>query len=204
MAEQLQWIAGEGRYELFVRKSRFLGLVLPCRAPNEAAAQLAAIRSEHPKANHHVHAYRLREERDGQITHRFDDDGEPGGTAGRPTLMVLEAQHVINAHAIVVRYFGGIKLGAGGLVRAYGEAAAKALVAADVRPLVLTKQLRVRVPFPQLSILEHIVLREGVQVAQRSYDEEARMELVVVADRVEDLIRELTDSTGGAARIEVD
>ena len=203
MAEALNWIAADGRHELLVRKSRFLALIMSCASAAEARDQLARIRGEHPKASHHVFAWRLRAVEDGQITHRCDDDGEPGGTAGRPTLMVLEGQSVINVQAVVVRYFGGIKLGAGGLVRAYGEAAGKALVAAELRPLVLTKCLSVRVPFSQVSILERIILREGVQVEERMYDEEVRMNLVVVADLADELMRELTDLTGGAAQIEV-
>ena len=200
--ERLVWPAGPGSVEILVRRSRFLGLALPCEGEADAAQRLAEIRRDHPKANHHVYAWRLRSGETGRITHRFDDDGEPGGTAGRPVLTALEGRQAIDALVVVVRYFGGIKLGAGGLVRAYGEAAGKALAAADLRPLVPTQVVTVRLPFAHVPWLERVAAREGLAILDRSFGADATLALAVPVERVASLSREIRDLTGGGARID--
>lgn len=193
---------GPGSIETVVRRSRFLGLALPCESREEAERQLAQARADHPKATHHVYAWRLRLSETGRITHRFDDDGEPGGTAGRPVLAALEGRQVVNVQVIVVRYFGGIKLGAGGLARAYGEAAGKALAAADLQPLVPTRLVTVRLPFTHVPWLERVAAREGLAVLSRAFANNATLALAVPEARVASLSREILDLTAGAAQIE--
>jgi uncharacterized YigZ family protein len=201
-AEQLVWLAGPGSVEVLIRRSRFLGLALPCESESVAQQQLAEIRAEHPKATHHVHAWRLRAAGTGRITHRFDDDGEPGGTAGRPVLAALEGRQVVNAQVIVVRYFGGIKLGAGGLARAYGEAAGKALAAGELRPLIPTRVVTVRLPFAHVPWLERVAAREGLGILSRAFAADATIALAVPDARVASLSREILDLTAGTASIE--
>jgi len=195
-------IEREGTCELVIRKSRFLGYAMPCAGEADARERLGVIRKAHPKATHHVFAWRRRAESDGLMSHRFDDDGEPGGTAGRPLLQVLEGKGVVNAQLVVVRYFGGIKLGAGGLVRAYGEAGAKALAAAGPEPLIPTRRLSVRVPFTHLATLEHWLGGEGLPVVGRRYAEDARLDLEVPLERVAGLPQQIADLTHGAATLE--
>ena len=117
--------AGEAEY--IEKRSRFIGRVIPVES--EAAAQeiLAEIRKEHWDASHNVYAYSIR----GGAT-RFSDDGEPSGTAGRPVLEVFTREEITNYICIVTRYFGGVLLGAGGLVRAYAHSAKLALAAAGI------------------------------------------------------------------------
>jgi uncharacterized YigZ family protein len=136
--------------ELVIKKSRFLGCVQPVGGRADALAIVGRLRAEHPGAAHVCWALLA----GGQSA--ANDDGEPGGTAGRPMLEVLRHQQLEGVLATVVRYFGGVKLGAGGLVRAYTDAVAQALLHADKLPLRRTLHLACRVPYS----LEGLVRRE--------------------------------------------
>jgi len=136
--------------ELVIKKSRFIGCVQPVADRAAALAVVASLRAEHPAAAHVCWALMA----GGQSA--ANDDGEPGGTAGRPMLEVLRHQQVEGALATVVRYFGGVKLGAGGLVRAYTDAIAQALLGATLVPLLRQRSLRCSVPYA----LEGLVRRE--------------------------------------------
>lgn len=127
--------------ELLIRKSRFIGCVEPVADRAAAQARVAALRAQHPGAAHVCWALLA-----GGASAAVDD-GEPGGTAGRPMLEVLRHQDLDGVLASVVRYFGGVKLGAGGLVRAYTDAVAQALLGADKRPLQRLTTLRCLVPY---------------------------------------------------------
>ena len=136
--------------ELLIKKSRFLGCVQPVAGRAEALAIVEALRAQHPGAAHVCWALLA----GGQSA--ANDDGEPGGTAGRPMLEVLRHQQLEGVLATVVRYFGGVKLGAGGLVRAYTDAVAQALLKAEKLPLQRVLALACRVPYA----LEGMVRRE--------------------------------------------
>jgi uncharacterized YigZ family protein len=136
--------------ELLIKKSRFIGCVQSVPDREAALAVVAALRAEHPGAAHVCWALMA----GGQSA--ANDDGEPGGTAGRPMLEVLRHQQIEGALATVVRYFGGVKLGAGGLVRAYTDSIAQALTGAQLVPLVRLRALRCEVPYA----LEGLVRRE--------------------------------------------
>jgi putative IMPACT (imprinted ancient) family translation regulator len=142
--------AREGCGESEDRGSRFLARVFP--APNEEAfrVRLDALRAEHPKARHHCWARRI-----GGAC-RFSDDGEPGGTAGRPLLLALEAAGLDDAGVVCVRYFGGVLLGTGGLVRTYGTAAARAAQAAGRARIVVLAAEPLRLPFARLGLRDEI------------------------------------------------
>jgi uncharacterized YigZ family protein len=136
--------------ELLIRKSRFIGCVQPVAGRAEALAVVAALRLQHPGAAHVCWALLA-----GGAS-AANDDGEPGGTAGRPMLEVLRHQSLEGVLATVVRYFGGVKLGAGGLVRAYTDAVAQALLQAEKLPLERQLRLACRVPYA----LEGMLRRE--------------------------------------------
>jgi uncharacterized YigZ family protein len=143
-------LAGPVHSDLLIKKSRFIGCVQPVADRAAALAVVASLRAEHPAAAHVCWALMA----GGQSA--ANDDGEPGGTAGRPMLEVLRHQQVEGALATVVRYFGGVKLGAGGLVRAYTDAVAQALLGATLVPLVRLRSVRCTVPYA----LEGLVRRE--------------------------------------------
>jgi len=148
-------LAQAAHHELLIKKSRFIACVEPMPGREEAQARVAQLKAEHPDAAHVCWALLA----GGQSA--ANDDGEPGGTAGRPMLDVLRHQDLQGVMASVVRYFGGIKLGAGGLVRAYTDAVAQALLTAEKIPLIKKTELACSVPYA----LEGLVRRE-VELAQ--------------------------------------
>ena len=153
-------LAQPAHHELVIKKSRFIACIEPIAGRKEALARVAQLKAEHPDAAHVCWALLA----GGQSA--ANDDGEPGGTAGRPMLDVLRHQDLQGVMASVVRYFGGVKLGAGGLVRAYTDAVAQALLTADKIPLIKQTQLACSVPYA----LEGLVRRE-VELAQAQLQE---------------------------------
>ena len=202
--ESHQIVESAGCSDIIIRKSRFVGSVVACSGEPEVRVQLDMLRQRHPKATHHVFAWRILDGETCRVRYRFDDDGEPGGTAGRPVLQVLESQAVVGALATVVRYFGGIKLGAGGLVRAYAEAAGKALSDAVLKPLIRKVLLRVRVSFSYLSAVEGVAARERIAVLDRGFEPEPRLLLEVPEARRAAIECALRDLTGGTASVTVE
>jgi uncharacterized YigZ family protein len=183
-----------------IRGSRFLAQV--ARTDDEAAARrlLDRARAAHPDASHHVSAWRV-----GDIL-AAHDDGEPGGTAGRPILEVLLKRELDHVAAVCVRWFGGTKLGAGGLVRAYGGTVAKALDEAGTAVVHATVEAVVTAPYARADAVHRLLddwpeLRKGGP----SYDAQGlRLPVTLRADRRERLARALADATAGDARLIVD
>jgi len=134
-----------------IKRSKFLSFLLPFDAYE---ARLETLRSLHPKARHFVSASRRINEYD-QIEEHFSDDGEPKGVAGMPTLKVLQGADIVNAAIITVRYFGGIKLGTGGMARAYADAANLAVLAAGTTPYIKPFRSELPIAYNELSRLEH-------------------------------------------------
>ncbi|MEX0599035.1 MAG: YigZ family protein, partial [Rhodothermales bacterium] len=133
-------IRGPAAAEMKVRGSRFIGEAIPVRDEEEAALRIDEVKRREHAATHHCTAYRLGPEGD---VFRYNDDGEPGGTAGPPILRQIESRDLTDILVVVTRYFGGTQLGTGGLARAYGEAAEQALEAADVVTHVIFTRLYV-------------------------------------------------------------
>ena len=151
--------------DLLIRKSRFLGCVQPVAGRAEALAVVQRLRAEHPGAAHVCWALLA----GGQSA--ANDDGEPGGTAGRPMLEVLRHQQLEGVLATVVRYFGGVKLGAGGLVRAYTDAVAQALLGAEKVPLQKTLALVCRVPYALEGLVRRELQEAGAVLGEVRYGE---------------------------------
>lgn len=188
-------IPGRAEYEEEIKKSRFLARACRIERAEEAAGFLEEVRDA--SATHNCWAFRVGE------VYRFSDDGEPGGTAGRPILGAIDGQQVDHVVVVVTRWFGGIKLGAGGLVRAYGGTAAECLRRAgrlEVRPKL---RLRVQVPFDHIGAVYPIVDRLQAARLGESYEADG-LNLEVEIDEVQaDALRvALRDATRGKARIE--
>lgn len=161
----LYTISEEFTGELEDRKSRFLAYLVPFA---DFAPRLEALRKEHRKANHFVTAHRHLLD-DGRIGESGKDDGEPAGTSGMPTLKVLQGAKLIDTSVIVVRYFGGVKLGGGGLARAYSGAAADAIANATLAPFVKLARKTISADFAQSSELERQIETLGLTVIARDY-----------------------------------
>lgn len=145
-------LAAPAHHELIIKKSRFLACVEPVAGREQALARVSQLKCEHPDAAHVCWALLA----GGQSA--AHDDGEPGGTAGRPMLEVLRHQDLQGVMASVVRYFGGVKLGAGGLMRAYTDAVAQALLNADKVPLVHTIKQCCSVPYALEGMVRRVLI----------------------------------------------
>jgi len=161
-------IKEEAFAELEEKKSRFLAYLVPIE---QFEARLQALRDDHRKANHHVTAFR-RIHADDHIEEGAKDDGEPAGTSGMPMLKVLIGRNLINVGVIVVRYFGGTKLGAGGLARAYSGAASMAIDAATLVPWQRICEATHSSRFDQMSQLEQHINQLQLMVICRTYHEQ--------------------------------
>lgn len=157
--------ASEAQYT--VQHSRFIGYALPCADQRDLGTGLADIARRHADAHHLAFAYRIKTPQG--IASHCHDAGEPGGTAGRPILAQIEGHDLVNALVAVVRYFGGIKLGAGGLVRAYGGTARSALDAAVLAPYVEFAELRLSIDYPQLQSLTYHLGKAGGEIVAKHF-----------------------------------
>ncbi|MBR3692536.1 MAG: YigZ family protein [Clostridia bacterium] len=161
-------VDGEVCAEFIEKKSRFIGLLAPVKTEAEALAFIAAQREKYPGATHYVHAYVLRENN----TLRFADDGEPSGTAGKPALEVLVREGITDVVSVVVRYFGGILLGAGGLVRAYARSARDAVAAACRVRMVPCVRFSLTVSYAAWQRISRILPTYGVREESLDYGAE--------------------------------
>jgi len=154
-------------HEMLIEKqSKFISHLMPYSIYDEV---LASLRAEHPKARHFVTAFRYINEFD-QVVEGSSDDGEPKGTSGKPTLAVLQGNELINVAVITVRYFGGTKLGTGGLVRAYSDATNLAVNAADLLPYQKEEILAVSCAYSDIGKVDYLLENLGVKVIEKTFD----------------------------------
>lgn len=151
---------------LEVKNSKFISYLFPLEFFEE---EMKRLKQEHPKAVHWVSAYRKINEYD-QILEHSSDDGEPKGTSGKPTLAVLQGHALINCAIITVRYFGGTKLGPGGLVRAYADAANAACDAAAFELYEKLHRDKISCPYPNISIVEYDSLQCEIKIVTKEFD----------------------------------
>ncbi|WP_295122425.1 YigZ family protein [uncultured Leifsonia sp.] len=182
--------------ELEVRRSRFLGYVLPVDDREAALAELARLRSEHPGAAHVCWALLA----GGQSG--MSDDGEPSGTAGRPILEVLRHHELDGVLAAVVRYFGGVKLGAGGLVRAYTDATATALANAETVERVPETTLELRADYADAERVRRWADAAGYAEPDAEYGAEVVLRLRLPRTAREGAVRTIADLAQGRIRVE--
>lgn len=147
------------------KKSKFIAFLMPFKMFDEV---MKKIKAEHPKARHYVYAYRYLNEFD-QIVENSSDDGEPKGTSGKPSLAVIAGAEIINSAVIIVRYFGGIKLGTGGLVRAYGDSVNEVIKIAQFKEY---KKLEIKIlecEYSELSQLEYLLTQENINIKSKDF-----------------------------------
>ena len=180
--------------EFIINKSRFIGYGAPAASEEEALGFLADVRSAHKVASHHCYAYIIGAN---MGVMRYSDDGEPGGTAGMPIIEVMKARQVTNACVVVVRYFGGVLLGAGGLTRAYSQGAATAINAAGVGEVSPTRRYLMEVPYPMLGRVEYLLKSLPVIVEDKQFSDAIVMTLIVRARDDEAFLSAVTSGTDG-------
>lgn len=192
-------LARDGQAEIEVRHSRFLCTVRRVTTEDQARALVADLRREHWDARHHCSAFVLGP--DGSLQ-RSSDDGEPAGTAGAPMLEVLRGAGVTDVAAVVTRWFGGTLLGAGGLVRAYGDAVRAGLEAVGTLRRVLVRELALDLDHADAGRVESELRARGVEVLDVSYDARVRLLLGAPPDRVDRVAAAVAELTQGRATLE--
>jgi uncharacterized YigZ family protein len=173
----LYTIEKAGAAEQTINKSRFFAHVAQCETEQHVNAFLRAIAAQHASASHLAYAFRIKTA-DGTIQ-RFSDAGEPSGTAGKPILQMLEGQQLINVAVGVIRYYGGVNLGTGGLARAYSGTASLALQNAIITPMIEMQAISFSLHYNQVETLLHAVKRANGEVLEKRFDS-----LVHIAVRV--------------------
>lgn len=191
-------IAKQAQDEFVEKRSRFIGYAKPVQTEAEATAFIAEIKSRHWDATHNVYAYVLRE---GQLQ-RYSDDGEPQGTAGIPVLDVLQKSHVTDTVLVVTRYFGGILLGGGGLVRAYSHGASIALQAAGVITMRECSLLRLTCDYSQYGRVGSLIPECGGVVDDTQFTEAVTLSFHMAPEQKGAFARQLADATNGQVTFE--
>ncbi|MDZ7374547.1 MAG: YigZ family protein [candidate division KSB1 bacterium] len=201
MAETVRFrtVARLGKAELAIKGSRFIAQAFPVSSVEEAEETIHGVKVHYCDATHNCSAYRVGY--GAQAVYRFDDDGEPAGTAGRPILQAIEGKGLTDVAVVVTRYFGGIKLGAGGLVRAYSAAASAALE--DAGPIEKSPQVEVsvQVPYAYYDLVQQVVREQGGTIVRSQFAERVSLLVTVPAESRDKLLNKLVDVTAGRIRI---
>lgn len=184
--------SGDGVAEFVEKRSRFIGRIWRTETEEEAIFHIKQMREKHYDAPHNVYAY---------IIHggamRYSDDGEPQGTAGMPVLEVLRREELFNVCCVVTRYFGGILLGAGGLVRAYAKSAKLAVDAAGISRKQVWDHVTVPCPYAMYETLKRTIAACGGQIADTEYGADILLQCIVPHTGTEEFVAKIIDTTAG-------
>ena len=191
--------AGYGEIEYVEKRSRFIGRVWHIADEAEALAHIKEMREKHWDATHNVYAYSVN---DGGIM-RYSDDGEPSGTSGMPVLNVFRSGDIQDFCCVVTRYFGGILLGAGGLVRAYSKSASMALEEAGKARLCTMKNVMVTCSYAQFERIKADLAKQGITPDDVMYGADVEMLISVTPDKLELAEKRITELSAATAKIEV-
>lgn len=200
MQEQYRTVARAGVHETEINRSRFICALAPAATEQDAQDFVARVRREHPTATHNCFAYVIGADASVQ---KASDDGEPGGTAGVPMLQMLTRREMRYVVAVVTRYYGGVKLGAGGLIRAYGGAVGEALDALGTLTRQRFRIATVTVGHQRAGRLENELRATGRTVREVRYAEAVSIEIGLPDAEVEEFRRWLADATAGEAELEL-
>lgn len=179
------------------KKSEFIGYIAPVTSNDEAVDFINSIKAMHRKARHNVYAYILRNDN----ISRYSDDGEPQGTAGIPVLEVLQKRSLTDVCIVVTRYFGGILLGGGGLLRAYSHAASLACDAANIMDMRLCHRLKVETDYNLYGKVSYILPGFDIITVNSDFADSVTLELLVMNEKLSGLQKEITEITNGTAKI---
>ncbi|MBD3402767.1 DUF1949 domain-containing protein [candidate division GN15 bacterium] len=200
MDDTYRTIGRESRVETKVKGSRFIAESRLVATVDEAMARLENIRKREHAATHHCWAYRVG--LDNEQVFKYSDDGEPTGTAGRPIFDVIEGDDVTHCLIVVTRYYGGTKLGTGGLARAYGEAAREVMNSSRVTVRHLTQRFELELDFSHYKVVELMLARLKATVRDSQFTDRVRLVVEVRQSLAERLEREYVELTHGKAKIE--
>lgn len=171
-------LADTVKHTLEIKKSLFITWLLPLESKQQAKEHLQLAKQTYPDARHHCWAY-IMGDSPNSLTAAMSDDGEPSGTAGKPMLNVLQHKPINNVMVIVIRYFGGIKLGAGGLVRAYSQAVEQASSQAELIPIIAKDNYQITLPFSEESWLRHTCNKLQGEIESTDYQQQVTVEALI-------------------------
>ncbi|WP_303804753.1 YigZ family protein [Ruminococcus flavefaciens] len=191
-------ISENAKASFIEKRSEFIGYISPVKTNDEAVAFINSIKAEHRKAKHNVYAYILREDN----ISRYSDDGEPQGTAGVPVLDVLKKRGLTDVCVVVTRYFGGILLGGGGLVRAYSHAASLACDAAHIMDMCLCHRLKITADYGMYGKISYLLPNYDTITVDSDFGSDVTLEILVLSEKLDALKKELIEVTNGTAEIE--
>lgn len=199
MLEQYRTVYIGKEAEIIEKKSRFIATVCTVKSEEEAIAFIESMRKKYWDASHNCFAYVIGERFQVQ---RCSDDGEPGGTAGKPILDVLLGEEIHDTLVVVTRYFGGILLGTGGLVRAYQRAVKAGLQASTVIEKNWGRKLKIETDYTGLGKIQYILGQRKLSVLDTVYTDKVEMEVLVPVDQIGSVKVEIVEGTSGQAKIE--
>lgn len=184
-----------------VKNSKFIGIVFPCTSIAEFEEELTKIKKTHQGANHHCYAYRIKEN---VLLERYQDDKEPSGTAGLPILDVLKGNDLYQCGLVVVRYFGGTKLGTGGLSRAYSDAARDAVEQASIASMEETCYLLVEVDYHFSGKLEYYINTKEIPLLNTNYESLVKYLIARPSHCYHECVAEINELTNGQAIVNLE
>ena len=188
-----------GQGEIVEKKSRFIANIFPVKTEEEALEKISAMKKKYYDARHNCFAYVIGEN---QETERCSHDGEPSGTAGRPMLDVLEGMGVHDVVAVVTRYFGGVLLGTGGLVRAYQAATQAGLAASRIIEKLPGQKLMIHTDYNGLGKLQYLFGQQQTAILSTEYAADVALTILVPIGQKKSLYKEIVEQTNGAAKLE--
>lgn len=198
MLDRYKTVRQAGSKEIVIKKSRFIGHVMPVEAEEEAVAFIEEIKKKHWNATHNCSAYMIGERDEIQ---KQSDDGEPSGTAGKPILEVIRNQGRKNVAIVVTRYFGGIMLGAGGLIRAYTDGAVAAIESGDPITRVLHREIFVELDYTWLGKVENELRNRGVRMGETNFADTVTLTCLPLDGDAESFMSWMVDLTQGQSLI---
>ena len=200
MLSQYKTVYAGNAAEIIEKKSRFIATVEHVKTEEEALAFIESVRKKYWNATHNCFAYVLGERFQVQ---RCSDDGEPGGTAGKPMLDVLLGEEIHDVVVVVTRYFGGTLLGTGGLVRAYSGATKEGLNASKVIVKMRGQKLSVQTDYTGLGKIQYILGQRGLSVLNSVYTDKVELEVLLPEAEIKPVMEEITEGTNGQAKLEL-
>jgi uncharacterized YigZ family protein len=186
------------QHEIVEKKSRFIAYIQPLQHEQAVNPWLALIKKQHSFAQHHCYAYVIGQQDESQ---KFSDDGEPNGTAGKPILEIIKHHKLKNIGVVVVRYFGGVKLGAGGLARAYADATIEAIAIAEKINMVAHRNISVEVDYHWYGKLENGLTSKQILTDPAVFSDKIWIECYPLEQEAESVVRWITDFTQGQSQI---
>jgi uncharacterized YigZ family protein len=200
MDDSYRTIKDEARVETKVKGSRFIGETFAAPTVDEATTKLEAVCKREFNATHHCYAYIVGHDNDSVF--KYSDDGEPNGTAGKPIYDILEGAGLTDLLCVVTRYFGGTKLGTGGLVRAYSEAASAALKASGVKTNYLCTGYRFTLGFSLYDRWQRILHESGAEITASDFSDHVTIEVQIRNSRADKLVESFVQLTSGKGEVE--